>query len=361
MKILHFHSDGRMAALFIDPLVEGERSYGHTSELVTSIRKSKTSTVEIAYDLSFRNLLLLPIALIRLCMLIKARSPDILISHNTKSSPLPLLAGWLMKVKVRIYFNHGVPYVGYTGVMRWLLRLFERLNCLLATKILTVSSDMIRLLQDISLDIQPAIILNGSACGLDIDTYNKDRYRDSPWRQENHIGDNDIVVVFVGRPKRRKGFELALQVWANYLDDPRYKLVLCGASASDVLRFLPQIPDNVICLGFVKNIPEILSSANVLIMPSLHEGLSYAVLEAMACGCVVVANDIEGIRSLVSDGKNGYLVKNNSLSTYAELIQSVATEESKASEIRRQAVSTAALFSRELFIPAYLSFLNDLK
>src|SRR5476651_1737180 len=106
MKILHFHPDGRMAALFIDPLIEGERRHGHTSELITSHRKSKTSEVMVAYDLSIRNLLLLPLGLFQTCLLIRARRPDILISHNSKSSPLPLLAAWLMGVKVRIYFNH---------------------------------------------------------------------------------------------------------------------------------------------------------------------------------------------------------------------------------------------------------------
>lgn len=361
MKILHFHPDGRMAALFIDPLVEGERQHGHISELITSTRKSQTSEVEIAYDLSIRNLLLLPLALFRICMLIKARNPDILISHNTKSSPLPLLAARMMGVKVRIYFNHGVPYVGYAGAMRWLLRLFERFNCALATDILTVSSDMVKLLKDVSSNIQPTTILNGSACGLDIDTYNKERYKDSTWRRDNHIAPDDVVVAFVGRPERRKGFERALHVWTDYLTETKYKLVLCGASPADVLRFLPSVPENVFCLGFVSNIPEILSNANVLIMPSMHEGLSYAVLEAMACGCVVIANDIEGIRSLVRDEENGYLVKNNLLSTYAELIQASATENNHASRITHEAVSTAAMFSRSLFIPAYLSFLDGMR
>lgn len=360
MKILHFHPDGRMAALFIDPLVEAERERGHTSELVTSIRKSKTSAVEIAYDLSLRNLLFLPFAFFQICALIKVRKPDVLISHNTKSSPLPLLAGWLMGVKVRIYFNHGVPYVGYEGLMRKVLRAFERFNCALATTILTVSSDMIRLLKDVSSNIQPTTILNGSACGLDTETYNKERYQASTWRQENHIAQDDIIVVFVGRPERRKGFERALRVWADYLTESKYKLVLCGAELSDVLRFVQEVPSNVICLGFVKNIPEILSSANVLIMPSLHEGLSYAVLEAMACGCIVVANDIEGIRSLVSDGESGYLVKNNLPATYADLIRTIGTEQHNASGMKDKAISTAAMFSRKLFIPAYLSFLDDL-
>jgi glycosyltransferase involved in cell wall biosynthesis len=349
-----------MAARFIDPLVEGELAAGHSSELVTSTRKSKTSKLEIRYDLSLRNLPYLPLALFRICMLIRSRRPDILISHNTKSSSLPLLAAWLMRVKVRLYFNHGVPYVGYTGMLRWLLRTFESINSALATDVLTVSPSMIRLLRNVREGIHPAIILNGSACGLDTDVYNRERYLGSEWRRQQQIGEGDIVAVFVGRPEKRKGFERALRVWSDHLTDPKYKLLLCGATPSDVLKFLPEVPGNVLCLGFVGNIPEILANADVLIMPSLHEGLSYAVLEAMSCGCIVLANDIEGMDSLISDGENGYLVKDNSLSSYADLIRRVAMGSPTIVALQQKAQARAQLFSRKLFIPAYLEFLKDL-
>ncbi|MBP0598341.1 glycosyltransferase [Herbaspirillum sp. LeCh32-8] len=360
MKILHFHPNGRMAALFIDPLIEGERKAGHDSELITSSIRSKTSTLEIRYDLSLRNLPLLPFSLFRICRLIHARKPDVVISHNTKSSPLPLFAAWLMRVKSRIYFNHGVPYVGYNGTVRWVLKLLESINGSLATKVLTVSRDMVRLLTNVRESLDPSVILNGSACGLDLDVYNKARYLDSRWRQEHGINKDDVLVVFVGRPERRKGFERALHVWKDYLTNPKYKLLLCGATPADVLRFLPEVPDNVTCLGFISNIPEILSNSDILIMPSLHEGLSYAVLEAMACGCVVIVNDIEGIRSLVSDKNNGYLVKDNALATYAQLIERVAQGGEDIDLIRQEAQATVNMFSRKLFIPAYIAFLNDI-
>jgi len=358
MRILHFHPDGRMAARFIDPLIEAERNYGHTSELITSTRKSKTGSKIIPYDLTFRNLLMLPIVFLRLYLLLKKFNPDIVISHNTKSSPLPLFVAWIFGIKLRIYFNHGVPYVGYTGMLRSVLRFFEKINCTLSNRILTVSPDMVTLLKDVIQDVEPNIIMNGSASGLDLDIYSSDLYKNSTWRQVNSIKEDDIIVVFIGRPEKRKGFGHAVRLWADYMTNPNYKLVICGASSVDVLRHLPMIPFNVICLGFVSSIPDVLLNSDILILPSLHEGLSYAVLEAMAANCVVIANDIDGVRNLVDDGINGYLVKDNQLSVYANLIETLSKDEEKMSDIKKHAMATAENFSRKRFLPEYLAYLD---
>ena len=360
MKILHFHPDERMAARFVYPLIEAERDHGHTSELVTSKNKSQASTLQIAYEISLRNLLFFPIAFVQIWRVIRNRKPDIVVSHNTTSALIPLLVAFLMRVKVRVYFNHGVPYVGYTGVVRWLLILLEVVNCKLASSVVTVSDDMINLLMEIMPNIRPKLIMNGSACGIDLNLYNRNLYEKSLWRSRNLISNDDTVVAFVGRPERRKGFEKALHIWTNFLKEARFKLVLCGATQSDVLSYLPAIPSNVICLGFVDNIPEVLSNVDGLLLPSLHEGLSYAVLEAMACGCPIIANDIPGVRSLVESGVHGYLVKENSMITYANIIRILHADRPHFDEMRYQSVARASIYSRKLFLPAYLSYLDGL-
>ena len=359
VKILHFHPDGRMAAQFIEPLIAAERSAGHDSLFVAARRPWERSQ-QIAYDISPNSLFGLPLALFRILRLIKNFRPDVIVSHNTKSSPLPLLAARIMRVGARVYFNHGVPYVGYNGLARWGLRLFEHWNCRMATEVLAVAPDMCDLLRDVDPNVRPALISSGSACGLDLNVYSAGQFRDRAWRKKNHFNDKDVIVAFVGRPEKRKGFVHALHLWRDYLKEPRCKLVLCGAQVDDVLKFLPELPADVVCLGFVNNVPEVLSNIDMLILPSLHEGLSYATLEAMACGAIVLANDIPGIRCLVQNGVNGYLVQENSLEKYAELITAIANGEKGGEGVRLQARRKAEEFSRELFLPAYLAFLDGL-
>jgi len=361
MRIVHFHPDGRMAAKFVAPLMAAELEAGHETLLVISLHRSINEEKVIPYDLSAPNLLGLPMALWRICSLLRVVRPDVVFSHNTKSSLLPLLGSWLAGVKVRVYFNHGVPYVGYEGLLRWFLWMLERLNCSLASKVVTVSSDMKELLQNVSPGADLQLISNGSACGIDLFALTSGCYCRADWRQVHGLSEDDFVSVYVGRPERRKGFELVLQLWANNFREGRFKLVLCGPAQADVLKVLPMLPANVMCLGFVNNVPEVVACSDLLIVPSQHEGLSYAVMEAQASGTVVVANSITGIRCLIKDGVNGFMVQDNSLQVYTEIIHKIDRDRAGLTDIRRQARSSVARFSRELFIPAYISFLNSLQ
>lgn len=354
-KIVHFHPNGIFASQFVSPLILAERGKGYASTIITSVNESGVDGQIIPYDLSLRNLPGLLLAFAKICVFFTVQKPDLVVSHNAKSSSLPLFAAWLMGVKSRVYFNHGVPFIGYTGFLRGLLRLLEIINCSLATEIVTVSDDMRNLLLGVKPMAKVSLIAKGSACGIDLKTYNASRYADSSFRADHGILKQDIAVVFIGRPERRKGFELVLKLWRDHVKDSSIKLILCGPEHTDVLKVLTQIPPNVICMGFVKNIPEVLSNADCLILPSLHEGLSYAVLEAMACGCLVMANDIDGIRNLVSNGDNGHLVKDNSVADYARLIFALKARTKEVSNMKSNALATAKLFSRESFLPAYLA------
>jgi len=359
-RIIHFHPNGKFASIFVDPLIAAERSCGFTSYLVTSANLSGSGGTLIAYDLSFRNLPGLLIAFFKICLFLRAEKPNVVVSHNAKSSSLPLFAAWLIGVRSRIYYNHGVPFIAYRGILRYLLMWLERINCALATEIVTVSPGM----RSILLDLMPAakvlLIGPGSACGIDLNKYNESLYAKSSFRKDHGIDKDDFVVVFVGRPERRKGYELVLRLWQDYFIEDEYKLILCGSDVSDALKILPKIPRNIICLGFANNIPEILSNSNCLVLPSLHEGLSYALLEAMACGCLVAANDIEGIRSLICSGENGYLIKGNAASGYASLIRSIRNPTQETSVVRKKSLETVQQYSREQFIPFYLAFIERL-
>ena len=296
----------------------------------------------------------------RIWTCLKGISPDLVICHNTKSALLPLLAAWLAGVNIRVYFNHGVPYIGHSGLLRYLLLLIERCNMIFATHVLTVSEDMVELLQKISPSVSPQIINAGSACGIDFDEFPEHIDIRTAWRNAHGLFDEDLVVLYVGRPEKRKGFEIFLRLAGDLIYEGDVKFVLCGPSLDDVLKCINSKPPNVLPLGFVDNISEVMSCSDILCLPSFHEGLSYACLEAQASNLIVLANNVCGIKSVVSNEINGILIDNNNFEKYTEVIQHINKNRDAFNHLKLEGRKNAGRFSRKKFIPSYLKFLSDL-
>ena len=80
------------------------------------------------------------------------------------------------------------------------------------------------------------------------------------------------------------------------------------------------LQDYFIFTGHRTDIPRLLNASDVLVMPSLFEGLCFAVIEAQAMGVPVIAASVGGMRRSVADGKTGILVKPADVNALAEAI-----------------------------------------
>lgn len=80
--------------------------------------------------------------------------------------------------------------------------------------------------------------------------------------------------------------------------------------AEHVITYLPAVAD----------VREVLAKADIVVLPSRHEGLPRVLLEAAAMGKVLIASDIPGCRQIVDSGVNGYLVKPGDAKELAETI-----------------------------------------
>jgi glycosyltransferase involved in cell wall biosynthesis len=73
-------------------------------------------------------------------------------------------------------------------------------------------------------------------------------------------------------------------------------------------------------LGERSDVPEILASSDLFVLPSLNEGLSIAMLEAMAVGVPVVATDVGGASDILTTGRTGWLVPSGDPAALADAI-----------------------------------------
>ena len=356
---IHFHPNGRFSTKFISPLIKVEKSIGLKSLLVNSSNPASDSYSLIRYDLMVKNLIILPLSFFKILRLILKTKPNSIISHNTRSSLLPLLSARVANVNNIIYFNHGVPHLGYSGLTAKALKIIESINCLLATEIITVSIDMAEELRKLT-SKKITLINHGSACGIDLQDYSRKNHTNTSFRKILNIDSKDTVFVYIGRPERRKGYNFLINLWANhFFNKMNYRLLLCGSNYNELKENLNEVPSNIIPLGFVQNIPEVLSNSDCLILPSLHEGLSYAILEAMACECIVISNVIPGINNLIINQLNGWLLNTNDENEYVKKIKSIQLD-GVSKELTRAALKAVKKFDIKEFMEAYIDFINNL-
>jgi glycosyltransferase involved in cell wall biosynthesis len=122
-----------------------------------------------------------------------------------------------------------------------------------------------------------------------------------------------VVVAFVGRLTHEKGVHVLLDAWGIVEEADstgRCRLLLAGdgEEAAVFQRRATSELHRVTFLGRLLDVRSLLRAADILVLPSLSEGLSNAVLEAMAMAIPVVATRIGGLEEQVADGVTGVLV-----------------------------------------------------
>ena len=169
------------------------------------------------------------------------------------------------------------------------------------------------------------------------------------------------MALFIGRLDAQKGLPYLLdaaEIVAR--KQPDWHLVMIGreGSESDYFRekvaSSPVLSRHVHWLGFRTDVAALLKSSDLLVLPSLWEGMPNVVLEAMACGRAVIGTDVEGTSELVIEGETGWLVPPESVEKLAEAMLAAATEPrttEKRGKSGRQRVEEA--FTLQRTIAAY--------
>ncbi len=141
-----------------------------------------------------------------------------------------------------------------------------------------------------------------------------------------------FLTLYVGRLDPQKGLGFLLEAAAKVAQiRPDWHLVVAGdGPLRDSLRSqaetFPSLSDRVHWLGRRDDVPSLLKSADLLILPSLWEGMPNVVLEAMAAGLAVVATKVEGTEDLVIPEQTGWLVPPSDSEALAQTLLEAAND-----------------------------------
>ena len=137
--------------------------------------------------------------------------------------------------------------------------------------------------------------------------------RSGELRQSWQIPPAVPLIGLIARMNGSKGHDILLQalpqVWAHH---PQVHVVLVGTGEHEAqIKAQAQAIDEqqrIHFVGYQKDLPNVLAELDIFVLPSFHEGLSLALLEAMASEKVIVATATDGSTEVLTHGENGLLV-----------------------------------------------------
>lgn len=150
-----------------------------------------------------------------------------------------------------------------------------------------------------------------------------------------------------------KGIEVRAK-WVGNIDNPNFiktKKICDDLGLNDYIQFIPQ----------QKDVAPYYYDADVLCLPSLLEGFSNVIGEAMSCGLPILCGDIADNHIMVEDGKNGFLFNPH----YPEDIADKIICFSKLADEQREKMSIASreiaekLLSKKVFINKYINLIES--
>ena len=260
-------------------------------------------------------------AFIAISKYIRKNKIDIIFCHQAKARTIAIPASFLMRVKHRIIFSHGVLHETMHGFKRFLVLFNDRLLSRMATGVICVSHHVAqkRVADKIDKASKQVIIGHGSCSGIDVENkFNPaliDKQKLLAIKKSLGLLPDDFVVGFCGRLVRDKGVaELAdgfRLLCYNYPDRNLKLLIVGNPETRDALRVetveLLKNDNNVIFTGAVpsERMPYYYSIMNVFILPSHRDGLGMVSLEAQAMGIPAIVSSITGCRETIKDGITG--------------------------------------------------------
>lgn len=193
--------------------------------------------------------------------------------------------------------------------------------------------------------------------GVDLSRFRPRSAEDrSAKRVELGLAEGDFALLSVGDLIPRKNQAIAVDALA-YLS-PCTQLLVCGEGPlrNELIARARRLGvyDRVHLLGFRDDVESIMQACDVLVFPSVHEGLPVAVMEAMASGLPVVASDIRGIcPDLIKPGWNGIATKHPDARRIASLVCRLQSEPDFAHMLAERAVQDAECCSIERLLRRY--------
>lgn len=268
--------------------------------------------------------------------IIKNEKPDILCTYLIHADLFGRLFGRLFGIKKIICNIRVVHNKGYFNEVGGLLIFLEILTSSLNTMYITNSNTAKESLKVNQNKIK--VIYNG----IDLQTISNINVNKLEKRKLLGLEKDDFIIVCVGRLHEQKGQKYLIEA-VNMLSNENYNIKCLflgeGSKRQEYENMISKfkLNDKIKLLGNRVDAIEILKTSNVFVLPTNYEGMSNAIIEAIACKIPIITTNIPENKELIIDTYNGLLVNTcNSIEIF-KAIEKIILSEKIGKEIIKNA------------------------
>jgi L-malate glycosyltransferase len=300
----------------------------------------------------------------KLAFILKCNNISVVHVHGYKATVLCALSKRLVKFSL-VKTVHGSPEPMAAGLARTLRNityymLDNTATRHAATAVCYVSNDLRKRYERAHVGPYKTVIPNGVAC-LD-----RDQFACPP-----EVNPAMFNVVMAGRLDMVKGHHLALEaISKHHLPQDIHIYIVGSGPREGKLRVMAEqygISSRVHFLGFRRDILNLIAHADIVLMPSLHEGLPYTLLESMALGTPVIASAVGGLKEVLSHEITGLLVPANDVASLGDAILRLYKDTAlwvrlgaESQRLQRLSYTVEAMAQRYLLVYSKLTGLHNL-
>jgi sugar transferase (PEP-CTERM/EpsH1 system associated) len=299
----------------------------------------------------------------RLTRLFRELRPAIVHTRNLAALEA-VLPAWIARVPCRVHGEHGWD-IGDLDGSRRTYRLARRAYRPFVTRYVTVSRGLERYLTS-SIGVKPAHVVR-IVNGVDVTRFRpSERKLPAGWPFDPAA---HWVIGTVGRLQPVKNQVLLAEAFVRLLEQlplarQRVRLAIVGAGPlrADIETVLEraQARDLAWLPGERSDVVDLLQALDVFVLPSLAEGISNTVLEAMASGLPVVATNVGGNSELVEPDRTGLLVPVDADALAAALLRYARDPETARSAGREGRRRAEQFYSLDAMVAQYLALYDRL-
>ena len=292
-------------------------------------------------------------SIVTLVKIIKENKIDVV--HTQGPGSLDMISALACKIaNIKFVFTRPVMLddLKVSGIEKVLFNLFDKITVGLSHKIIAVSSDGEKRLLDRYPSSKNKILKVFN--GIKLSKYKNEQQKDS----------NYFTISMCAQLTVNKG-------WFDFLDIcdklnnkiPNFRAYIVGDGPlyNDIKNSINEkkLNDIVIMTGHTNSVYDYLSQADIYVMTSYREGLSVAVIEALASSLPLVIYDFSGSDDQVETDKNGYIVKMGNIDDMVNKILNIYDNDKMTKMGKNSRERCESKFTEKAMVESYIGVYKE--